>query len=355
MTLLSSFEVVHYRGIDGLTLPCLSHANLVTGVNGVGKTALLEAIWLFMGRYNPAILWNANVIRSTSPVLNPIDRLSGNELVLHGSENGSHHRFRIKFEAVSDMARPAKIGSTARENIMQPPVVGQLPVVGRIDTYIDDELSKGEIGGMQPTPWGLVIHENPTAPEVRPSCIIESTKFQLETPDEYLQRYSDIVRGNRKKELVKAVNLILPRVKDLEILTGKTGESYVSAITTDGRILPLQDLGGGVVRLYRMLLDFFTSRNGILLVDEMENGIHHSVLEEVWSHVRLWMQEWNVQLVATTHSAECIDAAVEAFADAPENLSIHKLFTDGVAGTVGAMTFTGETLDGARNLNLEVR
>ena len=44
MTLLSSFKAVHYRGIDGLSLTRLTPANLVTGVNGIGKTALLEAI-----------------------------------------------------------------------------------------------------------------------------------------------------------------------------------------------------------------------------------------------------------------------------------------------------------------------
>lgn len=41
---LSSFEAIHYRGIDGLSLPELNHVNLITGVNGVGKTALIEAI-----------------------------------------------------------------------------------------------------------------------------------------------------------------------------------------------------------------------------------------------------------------------------------------------------------------------
>ena len=53
---LSSFEAVHYRGIDGLSLPKLNQVNLITGVNGVGKTALIEAIWLFMGRYNSRLL-----------------------------------------------------------------------------------------------------------------------------------------------------------------------------------------------------------------------------------------------------------------------------------------------------------
>ena len=119
--------------------------------------------------------------------------------------------------------------------------------------------------------------------------------------------------------------------------------------------MPLSDLGGGTVRACRLFLNFFASREGILLVDEMENGIHHSALPDVWRHAHLWMREWNVQFVATTHSAECIDAAMDAFADNPEDLSIHKLFSNEETWEIEAATFTGETLEGARDLHLEVR
>ena len=349
MTLLASFEVVRYRGIDGLSLPRLSHANLVTGVNGIGKTALLEAIWLFTGRYNPMLLWNANVQRSANPVLDPVARLSSGKLELRGVENGASHQLKYAFEKVADIAQPATNGNAPEQNL------AQLPVAGRINTYLDGEPVNGHIGGMQPTPWGMVTHENPVPPVTRPNCVIEGTKFQLDTSGEYLQRYSNMVRENHKEELTNAINLILPKVKSIEILTDKMGVSYLSAVTTDGVQLPLHDLGGGVVRLSRLLLSFFTARDGLLLADEMENGIHHSVLEEVWRFVRRWMHEWNVQFVATTHSAECIEAAMTVFADAPEDLSIHNLFMNDTTGKVEAATFTGETLEGARDLDLEFR
>ena len=349
MAHLSSFKAVHYRGINGLSLPRLSQANLVTGVNGIGKTALLEALWLFVGRYNPMLLWNANVQRSTNPILDPVSRLSNGELELHGGENGSTHQMKSVFEKVAEIATPATTGEATERNMMQ------LPVAGRIETYLDGQLVKGEFGGARPTPWGVVVHQTPVPPKPQSSCVIENTKFQLETPGEYLQRYSDMVRANQKEELTNAINLLLPRVKDLEILTDSTGESYLSAMTTGGIQLPLHDLGGGVVRLYRLLLSFFTCRDGILLADEIENGIHYSGLNEVWIRARQWMLEWNVQLVATTHSAECIEAAMAAFAKTPEELSIHKLFVSETTGAVEAVTFTGETLDGARDLNLEVR
>ena len=354
MTLLSSFNAVHYRGIDGLSLPRLTPANLVTGVNGIGKTALLEAMWLFTGRYNPMLLWSANVQRSATPILatpilDPVAMLSNGILELHGVENGSRAKLKCVFEKVADVGRPASIGSPAEQNL------AQLPVVGRINAYLDGKHAKGRAGGAHPTPWGLVTYQNPVSPATRPNCVIEGTKFQLETFGEYLHRYSDIVRENRKEELTNAIRMMLPRVAGVEILTDKMGVSYLSAITRDGVQLPLHDLGGGVVRLSRLLLSFFTSRNGVLLADEIENGIHHSALSGVWTFARRWMREWNVQLVATTHSAECIEAAMTAFEDAPGDLSIHKLFMNEETGKVEAITFRGESLEGARDLSLEVR
>ena len=343
---LSSFEALRYRGIDGLSLPRLSRANLVTGVNGVGKTALIEAIWLFLGRHSPSLLWNANVQRSGNPVVDPVRTLSDGAVELGGTENDVPHRLRCTFEPVSGVVRPAIVG-TGEEN------GPQLPVIGRILTSLDGETAQGNSGGMHLTPKGVVVHENPASPETI-SAVIESTKFQLETPDEYLRRYSEMVRAGAKPELTKAINLILPRVEGVEILADDTGESYLST-TTDGKQLPIHDLGGGAVRLFRLLLGFFAARQGVLLMDEMENGIHYSAFAKVWGHIRQWMDAWNVQVVATTHSAECIDAAVAAFACAPEDLSIHTLFRNDSTGAVEAATFTGEALEGARDLNLEIR
>ena len=100
---LSSFEAVHYRGIDGLSLPKLSHVNLITGANGVGKTALIEAIWLFMGRYNLELLWNPNVQRSTTPIVNPVSDLSNKSLKLRGTDANGCYEWKVAFERAAEM------------------------------------------------------------------------------------------------------------------------------------------------------------------------------------------------------------------------------------------------------------
>ncbi len=350
MVKLNSFSAVQYRGINGLSLPHLSKANLITGANGVGKTALIEAMWLFTGRYNPPLLWNANIQRSSSPTLDPISRLTDRELELHGVENGNRHEIKFVFEKIDGASPNPRIGKGLQVDAKSIP-----PVVGLVHTHFDGQLAKDEVHTVQLTPSGSVLIQSPEVPAGRPNCVIESTRFQHETPAEYLQRYSSLVREGRKRELVKAIDMVAPGVEDVEMLTDDSGESYLSIAIRGNQPRPLHDLGGGAVRLVRLLLGFSASRNGLLLSDELENGIHHTAQRELWDRARQWMDHWSVQFVATTHSGEFIDAAIDAFADEPKDLSIHKLFRNGENGQIDVATFTGEALEGARDLNLEVR
>lgn len=351
MTFLNSFEAVRYRGIDGLSFSHLANANLITGENGVGKTAALEAMWLFTGRYNTGLLWNQHVQRTDKPVLDPVARLAKDALELRGKERGSSHSLKAVFRKLADMERTREIPveSALGNSFMTP------PVIARIYADLDGDPALRETAGVQVTPWGSVIFDKPQMPTERPDSIIFGTRFQVHTLDGYLQRYSDMVRANLKNNFTEAINLILPKIRDVEILTDEMGGSYLSALTDAGVQLPLHDLGGGVERLYQLYLSFFGARGGALYADEVENGLHHSVLENVWSHSRRWMRQWNVQLVATTHSDECIRAAMAAFEDAPDDLAIHKLYRNAETGKVEATTFTGEALEGARDLNLETR
>lgn len=349
MIQLNSFKVVHYRGIDGLSLPHLSKANLITGANGVGKTALIEAMWLFTGRFNPSLLWNANVLRSQKPILDPISRLTTGELELHGVENESSHEVKYVFEKIDTESPNLSLDGVVQE------VSKNVPPAGFIRTYLDGTPTKGEFEPARLSSLGLVLHQSPNAPAGRPSSVIESTRFQHETTNEYLQRYSRLVREGCKADLVRAIDMVTENTEDVEILTDDSGESYLSIAIRGGMPLPLHDLGGGAVRLVRLLLGISAARDGIFLSDELENGIHHSIHREVWERTRQWMDQWNVQFVATTHSGELIEAAIDAFADAPEDLSIHKLFRNENTGQAEVATYSGDALTGARDLDLEVR
>ena len=64
-------------------------------------------------------------------------------------------------------------------------------------------------------------------------------------------------------------------------------------------------------------------------MDELENGIHHTCLTDVWNGIAEAAQLFNVQVFATTHSHECIEAAHAAFLSRPEyDFGIIQLFRE---------------------------
>ena len=70
--------------------------------------------------------------------------------------------------------------------------------------------------------------------------------------------------------------------------------------------------------MFGVALALANSRGGILLIDEVENGIHHSVQRDFWTMVLKTAHENNVQVFATTHSGDCVAGFAQAAADVDE-------------------------------------
>ena len=342
---LSAFRVLNYRFLDGLALPDLAQVNVVTGSNGVGKTALLEALWLFTGRYNSPLLWNQNVQRSDTPILDPVSTLTRNgKVAFSGIENGEEFEHDVKFVHYS---QPVDLDSAVDSGLPSDDPT-TLHLVGKLSASVNGKELEDQ--ALTQTPFGLVAAT--TKQTGRASCVIEGTRWQLESSNEELKRFSVLVERGRKNELRDALRLIHPSLDDVEILSNERGP-YLSGLAKNGRRYHLPAFGGGTVRLFRIFLATYSSRDSVVLIDEIENGLHHSVLLNLWQKLRNWATEWNVQVFATTHSRECLSAAISAFEDQPDGLMIHNLYRKD--GELETATFSGEPLLAAEELSIELR
>lgn len=72
------------------------------------------------------------------------------------------------------------------------------------------------------------------------------------------------------------------------------------------RPVPLRSLGDGASRMLGVSIALANSQNGFLLLDEAENGIHHSIQHDFWRMVLRASLANNVQVLATTHSWDCV-------------------------------------------------
>ena len=334
-----------FRGLDGLDLPTLTQVNVVTGTNGVGKTSLLEALWLFTGRYDSSLIWNPQVQRSSVLPDDPVAPLTSNgHMGFVGRENGKAYEQTVEFIEFSNSAID---GSNSRDTHFADesnaePLAGHL-----IATVNGEELPRHRF---RQTSLGLVAtafkaaHRNP--------CFLEGAMRSLKSNESELRRFSDVTEAGYMAELSKALSLIHPEIVDLEILVNELGP-YVSGRAKDGRRYPLEAFGGGVTRLCRLFLAMFSCRNSVVLIDEIENGVHHTVLADVWRSIANLVSDLNVQMFVTTYSVECLHAAIEAFRTQEQKLTVHNLHRRD--DEIRTAMFSGETLQGAQELGIELR
>jgi AAA15 family ATPase/GTPase len=81
------------------------------------------------------------------------------------------------------------------------------------------------------------------------------------------------------------------------------------------KMLAIQLMGEGISRLLSYIIRISDIKGGIVLIDEIENGIHYTASEQVWKVIDSISKLYNVQVFATTHSYECLRSAKNAFAE----------------------------------------
>ena len=137
----------------------------------------------------------------------------------------------------------------------------------------------------------------------------------------------------------------IPMVKDSNVIAKVRGSD---------RPVSLKSIGEGANRLFGLALAVANARNGVLLVDEVEIGLHYSNQIALWRLLVQMALEFRVQIFATTHSED----AIRAFSIATkENEAVEgqliRLQSRG--GQIEAVAFDEDELVGARDAGSELR
>ena len=110
-------------------------------------------------------------------------------------------------------------------------------------------------------------------------------------------------------------------------------------------------MGEGMTLIARLVLAIASVPDGVVLVDEIENGIHHSILPDVWPVVDEAARQFRTQIFATTHSLECVTAAHESLST--DRFCLHRL--EVADGTSRCVTYEPDSIRAAIQHGLEVR
>ena len=166
-------------------------------------------------------------------------------------------------------------------------------------------------------PLQVTLGASPGSPSLDERRLPPSTICNVLGPDvldnSSLERYvDDVALTVQEERAIEALNVIGPFNAERVALVGSRLQDgtllkrrIMVKVKDDHVPVPLRSLGDGAIRIFGVALALAASSGGFLLIDEVENGIHHSVQAKFWEMVLKTAQRNNVQVIATTHNADC--------------------------------------------------
>ena len=129
--------------------------------------------------------------------------------------------------------------------------------------------------------------------------------------------WSSVALTDAEENALEALNLVVGRYGEIERIAIVGDERLVPSRvivrrTGEDDPVPLKSLGDGAVRMFGLALALSNSQGGFLLIDEVENGLHHSVHEAFWRMLLRVANANNVQVLATTHSWDAVSGFARA-------------------------------------------
>lgn len=121
------------------------------------------------------------------------------------------------------------------------------------------------------------------------------------------EKLAQVIKNKKENDILEALRLVEPRIKDIQLLDKK----IMVDIGLEER-LPINVLGDGVRKVLSILLSIHNAQNGVLMVDEIDNGLHYSVMPDLWKVILHSCRKLNTQLFVSTHSMDMVKALVAA-------------------------------------------
>ena len=295
--LLTKLNITAHRGLRGVSFQDLQALSLFVGPNNSGKSSILEAVALILRPFDPA-QW-VQVARNRDLDVDFVDAIwsifpGGRILVL---EDGPQQSESMEFRGhVAGASRALEARATATAD-WGPDGGATVRVAARVDDNVHNMVFGG--GGKAEYGPGVVSHRCFTV-----------TPITHRSGKALVEHLSHVVDAGERELALALLQIFDPHVESIDVSGGRR-ETVVVKHSARG-VVDLASFGDGMRRVVALSLALTRARGGALLVDELEAGIHPGILDGVVQKLLSAAAEADVQVVATTHSLEAVDAVVSA-------------------------------------------
>ncbi|MDK2411478.1 AAA family ATPase [Aphanizomenon sp. PH219] len=353
MSNLENVTIHQFRGLRDLELRDLGRINLLVGINNSGKTSVLEALSVYCHPldirewFSTALQRDAESRQDRIP---PIDALKWlftrytelinpeiNKPTILISSDGAY--FIKQLKASYEQIEGISLSTNKRRS-------------NSID-ITDDEIDHDDATGLRKgidfkiEVYTKQLHLFDNTPHfietfqlwenevlARPSrkrepglslctSIVTPVSHRFESP---FRLFSEARFKNFQADVLELLQKIDNNISDIEILLPPQSTSTFSIYIQHKKLglAPVSTFGDGIRRLLHIALKLASAKGGILLIDELDSTIHTEALQNSFQWLVKWCTEMDVQLFATTHSLEAVDALLEV-TESDSDLVLYRL------------------------------
>lgn len=356
---IDTFTIGRFRGIQDLKLEELGQINLLVGDNNSGKTSVLEALSLYSSPLD-ARKWrqvaNSREVltngASLTSALSLVDRLTWLFFQQESDESISPETPGLLltapgFSPLREMSanyrkyltiEQSKHNTPRRENdievehiqidvstVVTPPSVPNQPALFDIDEYQQRMLDFSDNSRLS--------FLDVSSQSIIPTQLLSPFSHRLSSLQPRL--WSDVVTAELKDSTLELLRSYDPKIQDMDLVLLQGIDSLRVEERRNRVVLsvkhqqlgraPLSTFGDGLRRIFTLATAIPQSKNGFLLIDELETSIHTKAHRRTFEWLVKACIKNNVQLFATTHSLETVDAVIDVCKDDAIDLVAYRL------------------------------
>jgi len=378
--MLESLSIKNFRNFRSLQIESLARVNLIVGRNCVGKSNLLDAVSLYAKR------GDAKHIFELLEHSRECRRIAGNGYVFRESLEDAlmslfYGRAPIVYGRndtidISSTPTPTKLTLRFLRCLIDPKECK--PEWAVIESF-SLNAQKNEANAIIPTDCvdgglnhrSMLSVENGSLNWIMDATIASDTWRFLPSngnhPLQYIRtqfaqnrnnaEFWDAISLTDKEGLaLDALRILLPDVVRLSYKSDKQGERvpYIKLKNQDAPV-PFYSLGEGVGRILTLILHLVNAKDGTLLIDEFENGLHYIIQEPLWRMIFQIAEQLNVQVFATTHSEDCLWAFSEVLKENGHSDQGKVLRLAEVKDDIVCSSFNSHDLEEVSRMKMEIR
>jgi ABC-type Mn2+/Zn2+ transport system ATPase subunit len=374
--LLNSLEIQGFRAFKHLRIPRLGRVNLIVGRNNSGKSSVLEAVRLYLERGRPGVIYALLQARGETARVSVSEAQEGDtnlHLVaahlFHGRAMLSNNTAPIRIAPNLSLEPDNRTLCISfilyiEEVDEETGVERRIPATEILDPIWDEMLpgllvrNGTGLRAILPLDESLNLIPRPIPfrrREISPSLVFVPPNGL--NNGQMGQFWDRIALRDLETAVLNCLRIISPTVERITVMSGgERGNERYAVVRLKGQQepVPLSSMGDGMTRLLHLALAGANAQDGVLLIDEVENGIHYSAQPDLWRLVFEQAQHLNIQVFATTHSLDCVTAFQQAAEENKEEEGV-LIRLQHRKGEVEAILFDEDKLGFVTRQEIEVR